>query len=112
MLRGPDRRHGHHAENGERWLLRVRRSVTWRARPSDHLGPSLKGMPEPESVLYVPLRSNAKTLVTGAPIAALRRRPGDLERLQSVEGRARFAIADCAHVDVASMKVVRPIGPA
>ena len=31
-------------------------------------------MPEPESVLYVPLRSNAKTLVTGAPIAALRRR--------------------------------------
>ena len=31
-------------------------------------------MPENESVLFVPLRSNAKTLVTGAPIAALRRR--------------------------------------
>ncbi len=31
-------------------------------------------MPEAESALYVPLRSNAKSLVTGAPIAALRRR--------------------------------------
>jgi len=31
-------------------------------------------MPEPVSLLYVPLRSNAKTLVTGAPIVALRRR--------------------------------------
>lgn len=31
-------------------------------------------MPENESVLVVPLRSNAHTLVTGAPIAALRRR--------------------------------------
>jgi len=38
------------------------------------LGPNLRSVPENESVLFVPLRSNAKTLVTGAPIAALRRR--------------------------------------
>jgi hypothetical protein len=31
-------------------------------------------VPDDESVLYVPLRSNAKALVTGAPVAALRRR--------------------------------------
>ena len=31
-------------------------------------------MPDNGSVLYVPLRSNAKTLITGQPIAALRRR--------------------------------------
>lgn len=31
-------------------------------------------VPENESILYVPLRSNAKTLVTGKPIAAVRRR--------------------------------------
>jgi hypothetical protein len=31
-------------------------------------------VPEDESILYVPLRSNAKALVTGAPVAALRRR--------------------------------------
>lgn len=31
-------------------------------------------MSEKEPVLYVPLRSNAKTLVTGTPVAALRRR--------------------------------------
>jgi len=31
-------------------------------------------VPDNESALYVPLRSNAKTLVTGRPIAALRRR--------------------------------------
>lgn len=31
-------------------------------------------MPKSESVLYVPLRSNAKALLTGAPIAAIRRR--------------------------------------
>ena len=37
-------------------------------------GPNLRSVPENESVLFVPLRSNAKTLVTGAPIAALRRR--------------------------------------
>jgi hypothetical protein len=31
-------------------------------------------MPDTESAMYVPLRSNAKTLVTGQPIAVLRRR--------------------------------------
>jgi hypothetical protein len=31
-------------------------------------------MPDNESALFVPLRSNARTLVTGTPIAALRRR--------------------------------------
>jgi hypothetical protein len=31
-------------------------------------------VPDTESALYVPLRSNAKSLVTGAAIAALRRR--------------------------------------
>ena len=31
-------------------------------------------MSQSESVLYVPLRSNAKTLITGAPIAVIRRR--------------------------------------
>ena len=31
-------------------------------------------VPENKSILYVPLRSNAKTLVTGKPIAAVRRR--------------------------------------
>jgi hypothetical protein len=34
----------------------------------------LHAVPDAESALYVPLRSNAKSLVTGAPIAALRRR--------------------------------------
>jgi hypothetical protein len=37
-------------------------------------GPKLLGVPQNESVLVVPLRSNASTLLTGAPIAAMRRR--------------------------------------
>jgi hypothetical protein len=38
------------------------------------VAPRLLDVPESESVLYVPLRSNAKTLLTGAPIATFRRR--------------------------------------
>ena len=38
------------------------------------LRPTLLDVPENESVLVVPLRSNAHTLLTGAPIASLRRR--------------------------------------
>ncbi len=36
--------------------------------------PTLGGVPEDESALFVPLRSNANTLLTGRPIVAMRTR--------------------------------------
>jgi hypothetical protein len=45
------------------------------ARRSDRrFALGLQAVPDTKSALHVPLRSNAKSLVTGAPIAALRRR--------------------------------------
>jgi hypothetical protein len=45
-----------------------------RAGLADRFALVLHAVPDAESALYVPLRSNAMSLVTGAPIAALRRR--------------------------------------
>jgi hypothetical protein len=43
-------------------------------RLADRFALGLQAVPDTKSAPYVPLRSNAKSLVTGAPIAALRRR--------------------------------------
>src|SRR5215472_12709384 len=43
-------------------------------QPGRRFALGLQAVPYTESALYVPLRSNANSLVTGTPIAALRRR--------------------------------------